>query len=77
MNQDMRKITTSHVLDRLNDLWKNFNHVTSLLAESMHSSLHNNRDGIVFDNGTILPRKNVILFLSHKKDVFSNLITIH
>ncbi len=33
------KITASHILDHLNALWKSFNHITSLLAESMHSSL--------------------------------------
>jgi hypothetical protein len=31
---------------RLYIFWKSFNLVTSLLAKSMHSSLHNNRDGI-------------------------------
>ena len=46
MNQVMGKITASHVCGCLHTLWKSFNHITSLLGESIQSSSHNNRYGI-------------------------------
>src|SRR5712692_6492300 len=42
MNQVMGKITASHVCGGLTTLWKSFNHVTSLLGESIQLSISEN-----------------------------------